>query len=102
MSGKRYDKLLINLKNMDKKYGAFSSSEDYNKLADTVRGVIVSLSSIIIFVGALKGFPVSNDQIIQFAQQAGTTIGAFGTAVGSIWTMYGLIKKIIVKLTKTQ
>ena len=85
---------------MEKKFGAFTSSEDYTKLADTVKGVIVSLSSIIIFIGALKGFPVSQDQIIQFAQQAGTTIGAFGTAVGSIWTLYGLIKKIIVAITK--
>lgn len=85
---------------MEKKFGAFTSSEDYNKLADTVKGVIVSLSSVIIFIGALKGFPISTSQITQFAQQAGTTIGAFGTAVGSIWTMYGLLKKIVIKLAQ--
>ncbi len=85
---------------MEKKFGALTSSEDYSKLADTVKGVIVSLSSVIIFIGALKGFSVTTNQIAQFAQQAGTTIGAFGTAIGSIWTMYGIIKKIVIKFTQ--
>lgn len=85
---------------MERKYGAFTSSEDYNKLADTVKGALIGASSIIIFVASLKGITVTEAGIMQFAQQAGTTIGAFGTVVGGIWTLYGLLKKGIIALVK--
>jgi len=86
----------------NKKFGALTSSEDYNKLADTVKGVIVSLSSVIIFVAALKGVTVTQAGVLAFAQQAGTTIGAFGATIGAIWTFYGLIKKVAIKLFAPQ
>lgn len=83
-----------------KKYGAFTSSEDYNKLADTVKGVIVGLSSLIIFFAAMKGITVTEAGVLAFAQQAGTTIGAVGTAVGAIFTLYGLIKKGVIAVSQ--
>lgn len=82
----------------NRKFGALTSSEDVNKLADTVKGVIVGASSIIIFIASLKGITVTQAGVMQFAQQAGTTIGAFGTAVGAIWTTYGLLKKIAIRV----
>lgn len=85
---------------MEKRFGSFTSSVDYNKLSTTVEGFIVGVSSIIIFFASLKDITVGTDQVAQFAQQAGTTIGAFGTFVGSIWTLYGLLRKVVVALTE--
>lgn len=84
---------------MEKKYGAFSSSTDYNSLSKTVEGVITSLSSIIILFASLKGIPVSQDAVVQIAQQAGVTIGAFGTFVGAVIALFGLIRKVVVRFT---
>jgi hypothetical protein len=79
---------------------SIASSEDMNKLADTVKGILIGLSSVIIFVASLKGIPISEAQVLLFAKQAGTTIGAFGAAVGAITTLYGLLKKAIIRLSK--
>lgn len=79
-----------------KKFGALSSSTDPSQLAATIQGLIISFSSIIIFIGALKGIPVTEAGVASFAQQAGATAGAIGTAIGGIVTIYGLVRKIIV------
>jgi hypothetical protein len=84
-----------------RKYGSFSSSENPQELAKTVEGIIVGLSSIIIFIASLKGISVGQDQVLAFAQQAGVTVGAFGTAIGGVIFLFGVIRKIIVKLTQT-
>lgn len=81
-----------------KKFGALTSSEDMNKLADTVKGSIALMSSLIIFVAALKGITVTEQGVKAFAQQAGTTIGAFGAAASAIWTMYGIVKKVVLRV----
>ena len=82
----------------NRKFGALTSSEDVNKLADTVKGVIVGASSIIIFVASYKGITVTEAGVTAFAQQIGTTVGLVGTTIGSIWTLYGLIKKGVVAI----
>lgn len=74
---------------MNKKFGALSSSENPEKLADTVKGVILGLSVLIIFVAKLGGIEIGTEEITNFA------IGA-GTAVSSLLVFYGLVKKIII------
>lgn len=86
--------------NTEKRFGAFSSSEDPQKLADTVKGAIISISSVIIFIGAWKGITVDQAGIEAFAQQIGTTVSAVTFAVGTVWTTYGLIKKGVMKLVE--
>lgn len=71
--------------------GILASSEDPNKLADTVRGLIITFASLIIFFGAHLGFSVSIEQVTNFA-------GELGAAVGVIWTTYGLLKKVIIAI----
>lgn len=75
--------------NTTKKFGSFSSSEDPQKLAATVTGAIIGCSSLIIFGLGRLGLPVSVEQVTTYA-------GVLGTAVGAIWTLYGLIRKAVI------
>lgn len=86
--------------NTEKRFGSFSSSEDPQKLADTVKGAIISISSILIFIGAYKGITVDQAGVEAFAQQIGTTVSAVTTAIGLVWTTYGLLKKGLMKLVE--
>ena len=72
-----------------RKFGVFSSSENPEQLALTVKGIIVSLASLIVLVAAGLGFPVSVEQVAVLA-------GSIGTAVGAIATLSGLIRKIVI------
>lgn len=76
---------------MQRKYGALSSSEDPQKLAATVTGVIVSLASLIVLVASNLGFPLNVQQVTSFA-------GILGTAVGAIWALYGLVRKVVIAI----
>lgn len=82
----------------ERKFGALSSSENPQALADTVKGVIITASSAIIFFAALKGITVTQAGVEAFAQQIGTTVSAVTFAVGTVWTTYGLLKKLVVKI----
>ena len=69
-----------------------SSSQDPAKLSATVTGLIISLSSVIVLVSAQFGVPLLNEQVSAFATQA-------GLAVGSLWFLYGVIRKGINKMS---
>jgi len=75
----------------NKKFGSLSSSENPEQLALTVKGVIVSLASIIVLVGSRFGFPLSIEQVAIFA-------GSIGAAVGAIVTLSGLIRKMVIAI----
>ncbi len=77
-----------------KRFGAFSSSENPDALADTVKGVILGLASVILLVSHWLGLNIGTAEITNFA------IGA-GTAASSLWIAYGLIKKGVVWLLDT-
>lgn len=73
-----------------RKYGALiASSENPEKLGDTVKGGILALSTVIIFVANLAGIEIGTQEITNFA------VGA-GAAVSSIWFTYGLVKKFVI------
>lgn len=78
---------------MEKKklFGAIdvSSSSDPTKMAATVQGLIVGLSSLVIF-GAWQFFGITlvDAEVSAFATQAGLTVGA-------LVTLYGVIRKLI-------
>lgn len=77
----------------NRKFGAFSSSEDPQKLGDTIKALIIAASVGIIFIGHALGFEIGTESITQFAMAA-------GTAVSSVWFIFGVLKKIIVAVTK--
>lgn len=70
--------------------GIFASSEDPQKLADTVKGILVGLSGLIILVAGYFDVPLTQAQVVEVA-------GQFGAAIGILWTLYGLIKKLFIK-----
>jgi hypothetical protein len=75
--------------NMQRKFGALSSSEDPQKLADTVKGIIIGAATLIIFVAQQFGFEVATENITEMAV-------VLGAAISSVWTLYGIIKKIVI------
>ena len=74
---------------MKKRFGALSSSVDGTQVANTVRGVILSLSAVVIMVAGLAGVPLADSQVAEAAS-------AIGLAAGSLWTLYGLILRVVV------
>lgn len=78
---------------MEKKYGAFSSSTNPEEVANTVKGFIVSIASVILIVAPLAGVSVTLEQIT-------TAGGQLGLAAGAIYTLYGIGMKAVVYFTK--
>ena len=74
---------------MEKKFGALSSSTDPSQLSATVSGAILTFSSLIIVLAAHFGFSLAESQVGVFAQQT-------GMAIGSLWFLYGLVRKVVV------
>jgi hypothetical protein len=74
---------------MNRKFGALSSSEDPQKLADTVKGIIIGASTLIIFIAQQMGFEIASETITQMAV-------VLGAAISSVWTLYGIVKKIVI------
>jgi alanine-alpha-ketoisovalerate/valine-pyruvate aminotransferase len=77
----------------NKKFGAFSSSDDPQKLADTVKSFILALASVIIILGRQFGWEITQENIVLVA-------GQLGLAVSSIWFIFGLVKKVVVHFTQ--
>lgn len=65
------------------------SSADPSSVSNTVRGLVLSLSSLIIVAGGVFGVPLTDTQIASLAASA-------GLAAGSLWTLYGLVLKLVM------
>jgi hypothetical protein len=78
---------------MERKLGALGSSIDGSKLGKTVEGLIIGLSVVIIWAGqSWLGVSIGGDAVTAFAIDA-------GTAVSVIVTLFGIIRKIVVKVS---
>ncbi len=79
------------------------SSIDPTKLSSTIKGVIISLSSVVIMVASVAFHTtLDTNQVAAFADQAAQTVSAVGIAFGMIHTMYGIIIKIVHVITKNK
>lgn len=79
---------------MYKKYGALTSSSNPEELADTVKGLILSFSVVIIYgVKYFFNIDIGSGQVTEFAV-------VMGGAIGALWTLYGLLKKIVVAVSE--
>lgn len=68
------------------------SSSDPSQVANTVKGLIVGASALIIFVATqFFGITLSSTDIISLGTEA-------GMVVGGVWGLYGLLMKVTVKL----
>ncbi len=75
------------------RFGALSSSVNPQELAASVQGGITAVAALIVLVLGMFGVPVAEAEITQIAAQA-------GTAVGAIWALFGLVRKIVVRFSQ--
>jgi hypothetical protein len=70
-----------------------SSSADPSQISATVSGAILGLSALIIFAAAhLFHIVLSADDVTSLAS-------GVGAVAGSVWMVYGLIRKLLIKTT---
>lgn len=75
---------------MQKKYGALTSSQDPEQIANTVKGIVLTFSGVIIFFATqLFQLSLTSADVLVFAT-------GLGTIAGAVWTVYGLIMKLVV------
>ncbi|MEK7578269.1 MAG: hypothetical protein AAB456_00925 [Patescibacteria group bacterium] len=74
-----------------KRFGALSSSTDPSQLAATVQALILAAGTIIIMIAGWLGIVIVDAQITAFATQV-------GLAVSSLWFLYGVLRKVVVRL----
>ena len=68
---------------MSRKYGALTSSQNPEEVANKVKGVILASSSIIIFLAArFLGITLTANDVISLATQ-------LSAVAGSVWMIYG-------------
>lgn len=75
---------------MDKYKSLIASSQNPDEIANTVKGIVLSLSAIIILVGQqFFHIALSANDVLSLGTEA-------GIAAGAMWTMYGLGMKLVV------
>ena len=79
---------------MEKKFGFLSSSANPEALGNTVKALILGWAAVVLFVAHAAGIPFTDNDVIQFATQA-------GMAVSSIWFLYGICQKVLIGLYNT-
>lgn len=80
----------------NRRFGALSSSEDSQKLADTVKGVIQVIGGLI----AYFGYTQITGEVNTIADQVGSVVTLGVTFYGACTTLYGLIKKLVIKFAQ--
>jgi hypothetical protein len=80
----------------NKKFGALSSSENPQQLADTVKGAIKLLGGLIVYFG----YASLTGDVNTVADQVGTAVTLGVSFYGAVMTLYGLLKKVAVKLSQ--
>lgn len=75
--------------NTIKKFGAFTSSIDPNKLGTTVEGFIMGASVFIIYFCHLMGINIGTAEVSTFAVQ-------IGAIVSTVMILFGMIRKFVV------
>lgn len=76
---------------MHKPLGVLASSENPDKLAASITGSIIAVSSLIILGAGHLGFPLTVEQVTNFA-------GELGAAGGAIYALFGLLRKMVIAI----
>lgn len=80
---------------MNRKYGAFSSSVNPEKLALTIKGLIVFVPSVVA-LAKLWNVDINENDLTGIILTASLAISQAGTAVGTGLTLWGLVRKLLV------
>lgn len=74
---------------MQKNLGIIASSVNPQQVAATVQGAIIFASSTIVLIAGHYGIVIGDGEVQTIATQA-------GLIVGTVYTLYGLIRKALV------
>jgi hypothetical protein len=79
---------------MNKRFGAITSSQNPEEIANTIKGMILAFSSIIILLGTqFFHLTLTANDVSSLATEV-------GTAAGAIWFLYGLGLKVLAYFFK--
>jgi hypothetical protein len=82
------------------KYPMLGSSIDPDKLALTIKGIIVGLIPIIILVAGLFGLSLDMTELNTLADAIQTAILAVSGAISACMVVWGLLRKLQQKIKK--
>ena len=82
---------------MHRKFGALSSSVNPNELAATVQGLIKTMGGLLTTFGY-----TSMVEVDTLVEQAGLFVLAGYAAYGAAETIYGVIRKVVVRFAPTE
>lgn len=86
---------------MNKRFGAIpgmTSSVDYNQLSATFTGVLIGLSTIVLYVAAKLGVTLTSGQWEGFVVAVGNLILVLGPALSALTIVFGLVRKGAIAL----
>lgn len=79
---------------MNRKYGSFTSSHNPEEISNRVKGIVLSLSAVIIFVASnMFNINLQPTDISDIATQLSMVAGA-------VWTIYGFILSLIARFAQ--
>lgn len=79
-----------------KKHWLIASSANPEKVALTVKGVLVGVLPVILILAPIFGIPVDN--LSGVVEATVVAVQAFLTALSSVMVLYGLLRKIYLKI----
>ena len=79
---------------MNRKFGALTSSQNPEELANRVKGIILGLSGLIIFLGSqFFGIELKPEDVMELATQLSVIAGA-------VWAIYGAGLALVAKFAR--
>lgn len=95
---KWYTLLMNNQTAQDNLHPLIASSVDATKISATVTGFLTTIASGVFLVANLKHINLTPDAYNTFTQQVGSIIFAIITAVGAAYTLFGLLRKAVMRI----
>lgn len=79
---------------MNRKFGALTSSQNPEELANRVKGIILGLSGLVIFLGSqFFGIELKPEDVMELATQLSVIAGA-------VWAIYGAGLALVAKFAR--
>jgi len=79
---------------MNRKFGALTSSQNPEELANRVKGIILGLSGLIIFLGSqFFGIELKPEDVMELATQLSVIAGA-------VWAIYGAGLALVARFAR--
>ena len=76
-----------------------TSSADPNKMAMTVKGVLIGLIPLILVIAGVAQIDLTAGELTEMVESVGSAIVAGWLAVSAVITAFGLVRKVILKFT---